>query len=75
MSFTKEEKKYFSEKLMELFIKEDVTQKRFCELVGIDSRYMSDYLHGRKFPKPDEFQKLAQYFGYERMKFYDLTLP
>ena len=71
----KEEREYFAKVLNELFHEKDITRKYFSDLTGISIHKIYNYLHGNTFPVPDDFHKLAEFFGHTVEDFWELTVP
>lgn len=66
------EREAFANIFKELLTKEDITQTYFAELSGISPHQVHSYLHGKYFPTPDNFNKIAEYFGYSFNELYDM---
>lgn len=39
------------------------TQKELAEIIGVSSPTMHDWINGKKYPRIDKVEKLADYFG------------
>lgn len=50
-------------KNLEYYIKKNnITQKELAEAIGVSSPALNDWIKGKKFPRIDKIEKLADYF-------------
>lgn len=56
-------KQVFSKNLRNLMEKSGKTQKEVADVVGVAPPTFNEWLSGKKFPRIDKIQKLADYFG------------
>lgn len=56
-------KQVFSKNLRSLIEKSGKTQKEVADVVGVAPPTFNEWLSGKKFPRIDKIQKLADYFG------------
>lgn len=76
MSYAKDwrlrEREAFAKIFRELLEKEDITQKYFSDLSGVNIHHVYSYSNGKYFPNLDDFNKIAEYFGYSFNELYDM---
>lgn len=56
-------KEVFAKNLRYYMDKNGRTQKELAEIVGVSAPTMSDYLKGKKYPRIDKIEIMADYFG------------
>ncbi len=39
------------------------TQKEICEAIGVNTSTFNDWVKGRKYPRIDKIERMAEYFG------------
>ena len=56
-------KKIFAENLKRHMRERDKSRKEVCEALGVSYYTFSDWVNGKKYPRMDKVEKLANYFG------------
>ena len=56
-------KNIFSVNLKRYMNENDKTRKEVCEAIGVSYYTFSDWVNGKKYPRMDKVEKLANYFG------------
>ena len=56
-------KEVFSKNLRYYMEAKGKTQKELAEIVGVSAPTINDWISGKKFPRIDRIEKLANYFG------------
>lgn len=56
-------KQVFSQNLRKYMAQAGKTQKEVADVVGVAAPTFNEWLSGKKFPRIDKIQKLADYFG------------
>lgn len=56
-------KDIFAKNLRMYMEKEGKNQKELAEIVGVSAPTMNDWIKGKKFPRIDKIEMLADYFG------------
>lgn len=56
-------KEVFAKNLKYYMESRDKTQKELAEIVGVSAPTMNDWIKGKKFPRIDKIEILANYFG------------
>ena len=56
-------KEVFSKNLRYYMEARGKTQKELAEIVGVSAPTMNDWISGKKFPRIDRIERLANYFG------------
>lgn len=59
-------KKVFSKNLRKYMDSSGKTQKELAEIVGVTAPTFNEWIKGKKFPRIDKVQKLADYFGIQK---------
>lgn len=67
------ERELVAQILNEALIKEDVTKRRFAELMNIPPEKMYRYMRAEIFPTYDDYEKMYTYLGYSFEEFWNLT--
>lgn len=53
------EKKEFAKRLKKIMIKKNITAYGLAKMSGLSRQLISNYLHGRSFPKSEQLEKIA----------------
>ena len=53
------EKKEFAKRLKKIMIKKNITAYGLAKMSGLSRQLISNYLHGRSFPKFEQLEKIA----------------
>lgn len=56
-------KKTFAKNLTNYMIMSGKSQKELADVVGVSAPTFNEWVNGKKFPRIDNIQKLADYFG------------
>ena len=56
-------KNIFSINLKRYMKENDKTRREVCEALGVSYYTFSDWVNGKKYPRMDKVEKLANYFG------------
>jgi len=56
-------KQIFSNNLRQFIADSGKTQKEIADAVGVSAPTLNEWVSGKKFPRIDKIQKLADYFG------------
>jgi transcriptional regulator with XRE-family HTH domain len=56
-------KQVFSQNLRRLIADSGKTQKEIADIIGVSAPTFNEWVSGKKFPRIDKIQKLADYFG------------
>lgn len=56
-------KEVFSKNLQYYMERSGKTQKELAEIIGVTAPTFNEWVKGKKFPRIDKMQKLADYFG------------
>lgn len=56
-------KQVFSRNLRKYIADSKITQKELADAVGVSAPTLNEWVAGKKFPRIDKVQKLADYFG------------
>ena len=56
-------KNIFSINLKRYMKENDKSRKEVCEALGVSYYTFSDWVNGKKYPRMDKVEKLANYFG------------
>ena len=56
-------KNIFAENLKRYMRERDKSRKEVCEAIGVSYYTFSDWVNGKKYPRMDKVEKLANYFG------------
>lgn len=56
-------KQVFSRNLRQFIADSGKTQKEIADAVGVSAPTLNEWVSGKKFPRIDKIQKLADYFG------------
>ncbi len=56
-------KEVFSKNLQKYMDRSGKTQKELAEIIGVTAPTFHEWVKGKKFPRIDKVQKLADYFG------------
>ena len=59
-------KQVFSKNLRKYMASSGKTQKELAEIVGVTAPTFNEWIKGKKFPRIDKVQKLADYFGIQK---------
>ena len=59
-------KAVFSKNLKEFMFKSDKSRKEVSEAIGVSYFTFSDWVNGKKYPRMDKVEKLADYFGVKK---------
>lgn len=59
-------KQVFSKNLRKYMVSSGKTQKELAEIVGVTAPTFNEWIKGKKFPRIDKVQKLADYFGIQK---------
>lgn len=62
----KEPKEIFAENLKYYMDMHDVTQKELSEIVGVSPPTVHDWVKGKKYPRMDKVERIANYFGIQK---------
>lgn len=56
-------RKVFSQNLQRYMAESGKTQKELADTIGVSAPTFNEWVSGKKFPRIDKIQKLADYFG------------
>jgi len=56
-------RKVFSKNLQRYIAESGKTQKELSDIIGVSAPTFNEWVSGKKFPRIDKIQKLADYFG------------
>ena len=56
-------KQVFSQNLRKYMAESGKTQRDLAEIIGVNAPTFNEWVSGKKFPRIDKIQKLADYFG------------
>jgi len=56
-------RKVFSQNLQRYIAESGKTQKELSDIIGVSAPTFNEWVSGKKFPRIDKIQKLADYFG------------
>lgn len=56
-------RKVFSQNLQRYMAESGKTQKELSDIIGVSAPTFNEWMSGKKFPRIDKIQKLADYFG------------
>lgn len=56
-------KKTFATNLQRYIAETGKTQKELADIIGVSAPTLNEWVSGKKFPRIDKIQKLADYFG------------
>lgn len=56
-------KKTFATNLQRYIAESGKTQKEIADIIGVSAPTLNEWVSGKKFPRIDKIQKLADYFG------------
>lgn len=56
-------KNVFSENLKRYMKENDKSRREVCEALGVSYYTFSDWVNGKKYPRMDKVEKIANYFG------------
>lgn len=59
-------KDVFSKNLKKYMAQSGKNQKEMAEMVGVSAPTFNEWINGKKFPRIDKIQKLADYFGIQK---------
>lgn len=59
-------KQVFSKNLKKYMESSGKTQKELADIVGVKAPTFNEWIKGKKFPRIDKVQKLADYFGIQK---------
>lgn len=71
----KEPKNIFAENLKYYMDMHDITQKELSEIVGVSAPTVHDWVKGKKYPRMDKIERIANYFGIQKSDLIEDTHP
>lgn len=63
----------FAQKLKELMIEKNITEKELCERTKLTAPTISNYLHGKSTPSVANLGKIAMALNYDYDELYKIT--